>query len=371
MSRLYIYSNVFLENGGLRRLPEEVALLGLSRPLLVTDKGLSELGLAQRCKTLCPSLSIYDGTPENPTEAAARSAVEMYKSKGCDGVVALGGGSSMDLGKAVCLLVSQTGTLADYDLTGPSPKPLEKEVPPLLVIPTTSGTGTEVSVGCVISLDNGHKTIIDSEKLIPQAVICDPELTLSLPARLTAATGIDALSHCIEGFCSNIHNPLTEPVAIAGVRRIAGAIQRAVQEPSNIDARREMMIGSLQGGIAMTMELGAAHAVSVPLGEHFHGHHGELTGAMLGAAMDFNEPAARDKIAQVREALGAPRTVNLREWMNDYCENLGLRVRLSDLGVLADSLGIIAQEASQSFFNETNPRQGTQEEYLGMLKAQL
>lgn len=370
MSRLYLYANVLLEVGGLRRLPEEASRLSLARPLLVTDPGLSALGLAQRCKDMCPELCIYDRTPENPTEAAAREAVAMYRDLNCDGVVALGGGSSMDLGKAVCLLVSHPGTLADYDLTGPDPQPLQA-VPPLLVIPTTSGTGTEVAMGCVISLDNGHKTIIDSDKLIPAAVICDPELTVSLPPRLTAATGIDALSHCIEGYCSNIDNPLTESVALDGVRRMAGALERAVREPDNLDARRDMMIGSLQGGLAMTMELGAAHAVSVPLGEHVHGHHGELTGAMLGAAMEFNEPVEKARMAQIRDALNIPTAANLREWMNEWCEALGLRVRLSELGVTQDSLEILAAEASSSFFNATNPRKGSAEEYLRMLEAQL
>ncbi|MEO1081729.1 MAG: iron-containing alcohol dehydrogenase [Pseudomonadota bacterium] len=370
MSRLYLYSNVLLEVGGLRRLPDEVSRLGLARPLLVTDPGLANLGLAQRCKDLCAALSIFDQTPENPTEAAARAAVDMYRELECDGVVALGGGSSMDLGKAVSLLVSHAGTLADYDLTGPDPKPLH-DVPPLLVIPTTSGTGTEVSVGCVITLDSGHKTIIDSDKLIPSVVICDPELTVSLPPRLTAATGIDALSHCIEGFCSNIENPLTEPVALEGVRRISTAIERAVQEPNDIEARRDMMIGSLQGGLAMTMELGAAHAVSVPLGEHFHGHHGELTGAMLGSALEFNEPVQRARVAQIRLALGVPAASNLREWINDFCESLGLRIQLGDLGVTFDALEMIANEASTSFFNSTNPRRGTSDDYLEMLRAQF
>ena len=206
MTQLYLFANVLLENGGLKRLPEEASRLGLDRPLLVTDKGLSELGFGARCKALCPDISVYDDTPENPTEAAARAAAEAYREQDCDGVIAVGGGSSMDLGKAVCILVSHPGGLADYDITRPNPRPLF-DVPPLLVVPTTSGTGTEVSVGCVITLDSGRKAIIDSYRLIPSAVICDPELTVSLPPTLTAATGIDALSHCIEGYCSNIDNP--------------------------------------------------------------------------------------------------------------------------------------------------------------------
>ena len=370
MSRLFMYSNVLFEAGGLNKLPEEISRQGLARPLFVTDPGLSALGLTQRCIDLCPGLTVYDQTPENPTEAAVKEAVELYKASGCDGVVALGGGSSMDLGKAICLLVSHDGELADYDLTGPNPISVGP-VPPLLVIPTTSGTGTEVAMGCVISLDNDHKTIIDSENLIPSGVICDPELTLSLPSRLTAATGIDALSHCIEGYCSNIANPLTESIALDGVRRIAGAIERAVNEPQSIEARSDMMIGSLQGGLAMTMELGAAHAMSVPLGAYFHEHHGELTGAVLGSAMQFNEPIQKETMANVRHALGVSADVDLREWMNGLCERLGLRTRLSQMGVTEESLPTIAGEAAGSFLDAFNARQGTEEEYLAMLKAQF
>ena len=161
MTQLYLFANVLLENGGLKRLPEEASRLGLDRPLLVTDKGLSELGFGARCKALCPDISVYDDTPENPTEAAARAAAEAYREQDCDGVIAVGGGSSMDLGKAVCILVSHPGGLADYDITRHNPRPLF-DVPPLLVVPTTSGTGTEVSVGCVITLDSGRKAIIDS-----------------------------------------------------------------------------------------------------------------------------------------------------------------------------------------------------------------
>lgn len=369
MSRFFMFSNVLFEDDGLSKLAEEIARLKISRPLLVTDPGLANLGLVDRCTSLCPGFAVYAETPENPTEAAAQTAAELYQAEGCDGIVAIGGGSSMDLGKAVGLIVSHDGDLAEFDVTGPNPRPLD-DIPPLLVIPTTAGTGTEVSVGCVITLNNGHKATIDSEKFIPAAVICDPLLTVSLPPRLTAATGIDALSHCIEGYCSNLQNPLTEPVALDGVRRIAGAIERAVQEPNNIQARRDMMIGSLQGGVAMSMELGAAHALSVPLGAEFHEHHGELTGAVLGAAMKFNEPAQKEQLQAVRHAIGIPDGDDLQEWMNNFCEKLGLRTRLSDFGVTENSLEGIAEEAANSFFNDLNYRKGTTEDYLAMLRSQ-
>ena len=370
MARLFLFSNVMFEVGALNRLPDEINKLKMVRPLFVTDKGLANLGLVERCIKLFPTLIVFDSTPENPTEEAVNKACELYRDKGCDGIVALGGGSSMDLGKAVALLVSHDGDLAEFDITGDNPRPVE-DVPPILVIPTTSGTGTENSVGCVISLNNGTKSIIDSEKLIPKAVICDPELTVSLPARLTAATGIDALSHCIEGYCSNISNPLTESIALDGIKRIASSIERAVNEPTNIEARSDMMIGSLQGGLAMTMELGAAHAMSVPLGALCHGHHGELTGAVLGAAMAFNEPVQPEIMQEVRMALGLSLDSDIRHEMNVLCKRLGLRTQLSQMSVTLKSLPIIAAEASGSFFDSTNPRQGSQDDYMNMLKQQF
>jgi hypothetical protein len=370
MSRLYLFSNVLLELGGLNELGSELSKIAVKRPLLISDPGLSALGLVARCQDLVPELSIYDQTPANPTEAAAMEAAKLYVANECDGIVALGGGSSMDLGKAVALLVSHEGKLAEFDVTKPNPRPLD-QVPPLLVIPTTSGTGTEVSIGSVITLNNGHKAIIDSDRLIPIAVICDPELTLSLPAKLTAATGIDALSHCIEGYCSNISNPLAEPVALDGIRRIAIALPRAMVEPQDIGARTDMMIGSLQGGLAMSMELGAAHALSVPLGAHFHVHHGELTGAVLGAAMQFNEPVQPDKMSSVRNALGVPPDASIREWMNEFCHRLGLTTEISKLGAKEEALSTIAKEAAESPFNHTNPKLGTADEYLSLLKLQF
>lgn len=370
MTRLMMFSNVLLQDNGLEKLADEIARLKVKRPLLVTDPVLAALGLADRCTQLCSALVVYDKTPENPTEAAVLDAANVYKAEKCDGIVALGGGSSMDLGKAVGIVVSHPGQLKDYDLTGPNPKQLNT-IPPLLAIPTTAGTGTEVSVGAVITLDNDHKAIIDSDKLIPASVICDPMLTVSLPPRLTAATGIDALSHCIEGYCSNISNPLTEPIALNGVWRIANAIERAVQEPKNLDARRDMMIGSLQGGLAMSMELGAAHALSVPLGAAFHAHHGELTGAVLGSAMRFNENTQKETISDVRRALGIGARQSIRTYMNLLCEKLGLRTRLRDFGVTEQALPKIAEEAAQSFFNTTNFRTGSQDDYLQMLRGQF
>ncbi|MCG8442157.1 MAG: iron-containing alcohol dehydrogenase, partial [Caulobacterales bacterium] len=272
-----------------------------------------------------------------------------------------------DLAKAVCLLAGNGGALGDYDLAGPDPKPVGP-IAPLLVIPTTAGTGTEVSVGCVIHLSDGHKGIIDNPNLIPHGVLCDPSLTISLPARLTAATGMDALSHCIEGFVSNIANPLTEPVALDGVRRIASALETAVNEPADMGARSDMMWGALAGGLAMSMELGAAHGMSVPLGARFHAHHGALTAAVLGEALRFNEPAAPAAIAQVRQALGAPADADLCEWMNGLCARVGLSTRLRDHGVARETLGEVAEEAAAGVFNDTNPRRGSTQDYRDMLE---
>ena len=370
MPRYYLHSNVIFEPNALEKLPEELARLGITKPLMVTDPGLAELGMVQKCSDLVPELVAFDSTPPNPTELAANQAAELYRRHACDGIFALGGGSSMDLAKAVGILVTHKCDLSDYDVTGPSPKSLGP-IAPLLEIPTTAGTGTEVSVGCVLMFNDGHKGVIDSERLIPATVICDPKLTLSLPARLTAATGMDALSHCIEGYCSNISNPLTEPIALDGIRRIAAAIERAVNEPNNLDARSDMMMGALQGGIAMSMELGAAHAMSVPIGAILHGHHGAETAAVLGAAMRFNEGSVPEKMKDIRDALGVPSDGCVENWVDNLCHRIGLGTSLRALGLDETDIDRIAEEAAHSVFNATNPRQGTVDEYRAILTSKL
>jgi alcohol dehydrogenase class IV len=367
MTNFYLLTHVRFAPGALNDLPQELARLGVRNPLIVTDPGLARLGLADRAAALISKASIFADTPENPTEAAVDAALAIFSANGCDGIVAIGGGSAMDLGKALGVMATHPGRLIDYDVTQPSFKPVGA-ITPLVVVPTTAGTGTEVGVGCVIILDNGHKGIIDGFGLIPASVICDPELTVSLPARLTAATGMDALSHCIEGVFSSLDNPLVEAIALDGTRRIVGAIERACSHPDDLSARAEMMWGSLAGGYAMLMELGAIHGLSVPIGALHHAHHGALTAAVMGNVTRLNATLAPQKAARLRQAMSLPEGQDLGDFLNGLCDRLGLSRRLRDFGLQQSEFAGLAAEAEASGFNITNPKPLPAEAYLRLLE---
>lgn len=367
MTNFYLLTHVRFAPGALIDLPQDLARLGVRHPLIVTDPGLARLGLADRAAALIGKAAIFADTPENPTEAAVDAALAAFRANGCDGIVAIGGGSAMDLGKALGIMATHPGRLIDYDVTQPGFKPVDA-ITPLVVVPTTAGTGTEVGVGCVIILDNGHKGIIDGFGLIPARVICDPELTVSLPARLTAATGMDALSHCIEGVFSTLDNPPVEAIALDGTRRIIGAIERACRHPDDLSARAEMMWGSLAGGYAMLMELGAIHGLSVPIGALHHAHHGTLTAAVMGNVTRLNATLAPQKAARLRQAMSVPGGQDLGDFLNGLCDRLGLSRRLRDFGLQQSEFAGLAAEAEASGFNITNPEPLPAEAYLRLLE---
>ncbi len=362
-----LHADVRFRPGILKELGAAARDKGISRPLLVTDPGLTALGYTERCLTGLPDATLFDSVPENPDTTVVEQGLSAWRAGGCDGLIALGGGSPLDVAKAIGLLASHGGTLADFDLMKPEPRPIGP-IPPLIAIPTTSGTGSELAYGCVLIGPDGKKPIVDSPHLIPALILCDPELTLSLPAWLTAATGMDALSHCIEAYWSKIPNPIAEAVALDGIARIAKALPVAVAEPSNIDARSNMMWGSMQGGLAMLKDLGAAHGLSVPLGERFGGHHGALTAAVLGPTMQFSTPAVPEKAARIANALGAPDQRDPGSYIAQMVENLGLESRLRGFGVPREALGEIAESAASGYFNRVTPRTGTHQDYLGVLE---
>lgn len=257
MAILNYLTTTHFDFGAIRMLPKELERLGIHRPLIATDRGVRAAGLLDTVLGVIPgasSIPIFDDTPGNPTEVAALAAFDLYRSNECDGVIGLGGGSSMDLGKAVALLAGSGGSLDRYDpLTGGARR--IDRVAPVIAIPTTSGTGSEVSVGFVIVMQDGRKLTFASPKMIPSVAICDPELTLGLPAALTAATGMDAVTHCIEAILSPVVNPPAEGIGYDGLRRAWRHIERAVHDGSDREARTSIItirrlirpVGPMQG----------------------------------------------------------------------------------------------------------------------------
>ncbi len=322
--------------GALAQLPKVLKGLGVARPFVVTDPGLKAGGLLDR---LLAALSqapagVFADTPANPTEAAAARAAQAYRESGADGIVALGGGSSMDLAKAVGLMVTHEGPYARYGAAERGARHI-KQLPPLVAVPTTSGTGSEVSVGFVLILDNGRKETFVSPHIVPAAAICDPELTLGLPPLLTAATGMDAMTHCIEAVLSPVVHPPAEAIGLDGAERAMKYIERAVKDGGDRDARWHMMMASYEGALAFVKGLGAVHGLSHALGRisALKLHHGTLNAVILPHALAMIGGASEEKFARIKRAMGLAQSADLVDEITQLNARIGLPDSLSAMGV--------------------------------------
>jgi 4-hydroxybutyrate dehydrogenase len=352
--------------GALSCLANELGLLGARAPLVLTDRGVVAAGLAARVTAMLPGGGpIFDETPGNPTEAAMRQAAAAYRQGECDSIVALGGGSSIDLAKAVALIVSHPEPLAQYAaILGGLPR-ISAAMPPVIAIPTTAGTGSEVGRAALITLDDGRKLGFISPHLIPNVAICDPELTLGLPPLLTAATGMDAISHCIETFLSPRFNPPADAIALDGLARAVRWLPQAYADGGDLAARSEMMMAALQGGMCFQKGLGAVHAMSHPLGglETPRLHHGTLNAVIMPAVLRMNAGYAEPKYRRLRMAVGLGPDGDLADFVADLNRRLGLPASLAAMGVSADCLPRMIEGAVLDHSSATNPRPMTAADY--------
>ncbi|NCF43618.1 MAG: iron-containing alcohol dehydrogenase [Proteobacteria bacterium] len=377
MAALTFMNHTIFDHGASAQLGQVLAIQGIRRPLLCTDKGLVNLGMVNDLVAHLgndAALTIFDGTPENPTQMAVEEAVEKYQQAGCDGVVALGGGSSMDLAKAVALAVTHEGDLIDYT-AGFGGAGKIGQVAPLIAIPTTSGTGSEVSSGAVIIMNNGEKLILASRELVPRTAICDPDLTLGLPPRLTAATGMDAMTHCIEALLSPQVNPPAEAVACDGIERgiREGHLVNAVADGSNSDARWHMMMAAAEGAMAFSKGLGAVHSMSHACGadQSLRLHHGTLNAVILPTILDFNRAYVGDKYTRLNIAMGLDADADPADFIRDLNAKIGLPANLSEMGVTTQAIGDLAAHAAKDVCTFTNPRPCSAEEYQGLFETAL
>jgi 4-hydroxybutyrate dehydrogenase len=377
MATLTFINNTLFDHGASAQIDAVLATHNIKRPLLCTDKGLVELGMVRDLAAKLSndvSLSIYDGTPENPTQLAVEEAVLRYKELGCDGVVAFGGGSSIDLAKAVALAVTHEGDLINYT-AGLGGVQKIGTVAPLVAIPTTAGTGSEVSNGAVIIMKNGEKLILASKHLVPLTSICDPELTLGLPSFLTAATGMDAVTHCIEALLSPVFNPPAEAVACDGIERAvkSGSLLRAFKDGGDIDARWEMMMAATEGAMAFTKGLGAVHSMSHACGadQRLRLHHGTLNAVILPAVLDFNQNHVGKKFERLNKAMGLGSGDDPAEYIRRLNADLGLPENLSEMGVQASNISSLASHAAKDVCTFTNPRPCSAADYEMLYRVEI
>ncbi|SLN35437.1 iron-containing alcohol dehydrogenase [Oceanibacterium hippocampi] len=368
MAVISYLTRILFDFGVLAELRTELATLGIRKPLLVTDRGVVAAGLAERALQAMGAgieATVYQDTPANPTEAAVKQATALYREARCDGLVAIGGGSSMDLAKAVAIIATHDGPLRSYAAVEGGMPRITAAVAPLIAIPTTAGTGSEVGRGAVIVFDDGRKLGLLSPHLLPKVALCDPELTLDLPAPITAATGMDAVAHCIETYLSPLVNPPAEAIACDGLGRAIAHIERAVADGHDREARWNMMMASMEGAMAFQKGLGAVHAMSHPLGglPDLKLHHGTLNAVVMPAVLRFNAGHVGRKYEHLHAVMGLAPGVDLADAIAALNARLGLPANLAEMGVPRQVIPAMAVLAEQDHTNQTNPRPAKAEDY--------
>ena len=356
--------------GSIARLGELVRGLGVEHPFLVTDKGVVSAGLAERALESLGEAFVFDGVRANPDVELVGEASALYREEGCDGLVALGGGSSMDTAKGVGVEVAHGGTILDYEY---GKTPLTRRIPPLVSLPTTAGTGSEVTLWAVIT-DHGRgiKFNVGGTSLIGAHVaVIDPTLMVGLPPEITAATGMDALSHGIECYTCDYHQPFTDAFALAAIEYVGKWLRVAYEDGANLEARTFMAHGATFGGMAYgTESAGAAHAMSQSAGGVHDCPHGALTARVLGPVCEYNAPAAPERYARIAQALGVdvhglePIEAAMAgiEELYSLTEEVGIPT-MEELGFSEDEIPMLAKIAYEDPQTVGNPREVTVADY--------
>ncbi|MFN3375476.1 MAG: iron-containing alcohol dehydrogenase [Burkholderiaceae bacterium] len=378
MALIYYVTQIQFDFGAVQLLRQECARVGITRPLVVTDAGVRAAGVLQKALDALGKLphAVFDQTPSNPTEAAVRAATALYHAQGCDGLIAVGGGSAIDCAKGIAIAATHEGPLTHYaTIEGGSPRITERAAP-LIAVPTTSGTGSEVARGAIIIVDDHRKLGFHSWHLVPKAAICDPELTLGLPPLLTAATGMDAIAHCMETFMSAAFNPPADGIALDGLTRGWAHIVTATHNGADREARRQMMSASMQGAMAFQKGLGCVHSLSHSLGGlNPRLHHGTLNALFLPAVVRFNAECdsvrADRRLERMAHAMGLDSAGDIPEAIRDLNARLGLPSGLAALGVTPDVFDDVIRGALADHCHPTNPRLASADDYRAMLHAAL
>jgi alcohol dehydrogenase class IV len=379
MALIQYLTQIHLEANARRLLAGECQRVGIGKPLIVTDAGVRAAGVLQQVLDALPAAlrgAVYDGTPSNPTEAAVREAVALFRQHGCDGLIAVGGGSSIDCAKGAAIAARHDGPLKAFATIEGGAALITDACVPLIAVPTTAGTGSEVARGAIVILDDGRKVGFHSWSLLPKAAICDPELTLGLPALLTAATGMDAIAHCMETFMAPAFNPPADGIALDGLARGWAHIERATRDGADLDARLQMMSTSAQGALAFQKGLGCVHSLSHSLGGVSPKlHHGTLNAVFLPAVIHFNADAEsmrkERRLERMAQAMGLARGDEVPDAIRALNQRLGLPSGLAAMGVQRDWFDRIIEGALADHCHKTNPRLASAQDYRAMLEASM
>lgn len=378
MAFINYVTQIQFDFGAIALLKQECERVGISRPLVVTDQGVKAAGVLQKALDALAGMdaAVFDETPSNPTEAAVRAAVQVYRTQRCDGLIAVGGGSAIDCAKGIAIAATHEGPLTTYaTIEGGSPRITDK-VAPLIAVPTTSGTGSEVARGAIIIVDDHRKLGFHSWHLVPRTAICDPGLTLGLPPMLTAATGMDAIAHCMETFMSSAFNPPADGIALDGLERGWRHIETATRDGADQDARLNMMSASMQGAMAFQKGLGCVHSLSHSLGGvNPRLHHGTLNAVFMPAVVRFNaqDPTVQKnrRLERMAHAMGLAAAGDVPEAIRDLSARLGLPTGLAAMGVTESMFDDVIRGAMADHCHKTNPREASAHDYREMLLASM
>ena len=380
MSNIFYITQINIDFGILSTLKEECQKYGITKPLIITDQGIKSSGILDKALKQINTLnvSVFDQTPSNPTEKAVRAGVKICLDNGCDGLIALGGGSSIDCAKGVAIAATHSGPLKTFaTIEGGSLKITDK-VLPLIAIPTTAGTGSEVARGAILIVDDGRKLGFHSWFLVPKVALLDPDLTLGLPPLLTAATGMDAIAHCMETFMAPSFNPPADGIALEGLLRGWKNIEQATHNGKDKEARLNMMCASMHGAMAFQKGLGCVHSLSHSLGGVNPGlHHGTLNAVFLPAVVRFNSHAPSliqdERLQRMAGAMGlttsshALASIAIANAIKEMNVSLGLPSGLAAMGVKQEWFPKIIEGATADHCHKTNPRLASESDYTQML----
>ena len=362
--------------GRIQELAAACSQAGISRPLLVTDRGLASLPVTAQTLDIMEAAGLgramFSDVEPNPNDRNLAEGIKVYNAGSHDGVIAFGGGSGLDLGKMVAFMSGQTRPVWDFEDIGDWwTRANADAIAPIVAVPTTAGTGSEVGRASVITNSETHvKKIIFHPKVLPSVVICDPELTVGMPKAITAGTGLDAFAHCVEAYSSPFYHPMSQGIALEGMRLVKEYLPRAYADGGDIEARANMMSAAAMGATAFQKGLGAIHALSHPVGAIFGTHHGTTNAVCMPAVLDFNADAIRDRFDAASAYLGITGGFDgFRTFVQEFNDSLGIPRKLSDLGASADRIDEMVPMALDDPSCGGNPVALTAEAVRGLYQA--